>query len=105
MKAVALPAIRLLAVRAVLAALPLVSLGLLCPVPSLILAVRRRRGADWWAFGAFSLVLAAWITWVQLTPDHTHGLSFVVDLTLIALSMGGASLHAWTAWPGRSGAR
>ncbi|MGH1555887.1 hypothetical protein ACRAWF_40845 [Streptomyces sp. L7] len=42
--------------------LPVVSLGLLCPVPSLVLALRRRTRADWLAFGGFTAVLAAWIT-------------------------------------------
>lgn len=45
--------------RAGLAALPVVSLGLLCPVPSLVLALRRGSRADRWVFGGFGAVLAA----------------------------------------------
>ncbi|MFK4148003.1 hypothetical protein [Streptomyces sp. NPDC004065] len=90
-------------VRAALAALPLLSLGLLCPVPSLVMAVRGRGGAGWWPFAAFSAVLAAWVAELALTPEDTHGPLFAADLLLISLSMAGASVHAWTAWPRRSG--
>ncbi|MEV7319261.1 hypothetical protein [Streptomyces sp. NPDC093970] len=60
--------------RAGFALLPLVSLGLLCNVPSLVLALRRRSRADWWAFAGFSAVLAAWVTDVELSPADSHGL-------------------------------
>ncbi|MFD8915091.1 hypothetical protein [Streptomyces sp. NPDC059575] len=90
---------RLFAVRAGAAALPLLSLGLLCPVPSLLLALRRRTRADWWAFAGFSVVLIAWTAEIELTPVDTHGVLFAVDLLLILLSMVGASLHAWAVWP------
>ncbi|OIK23494.1 hypothetical protein VT52_032390 [Streptomyces malaysiense] len=89
------------AARAAFAALPVVSMGLLCPVPSLVLAVRRGGRAHWLAFGAFSVVLAAWITDLQLTPSAGHGLSLAIDLPLIMLSMVAPSVHAWTAWPQR----
>lgn len=59
-KAVGLPVLRGRVVRAGFAVLPVVSLGLLCPVPSLVLALRRRRPADWPALAGFSAVLAAW---------------------------------------------
>jgi len=89
-------------VRAGLTALPLLSLGLLCPVPSLVMAVRGRGGGGrWWACAAFSAVLAAWLTELALTPEDTHGLLFANDLLLILLSTVGASAHAWTAWPRR----
>ncbi|MER5429273.1 hypothetical protein [Streptomyces sp. NPDC002588] len=87
------------AARIGFAALPVVSLGLLCPVPSLVLALRRRTRADWWAFAAFSAVLTAWGTELALTPVDTHGPLFALDLLLIALSMAGAAAHAWRAWP------
>ncbi|MFC4498595.1 MULTISPECIES: hypothetical protein [Streptomyces] len=103
MKVVAIPALRMTAVRAGFAVLPVISLGLLCNVPSLVLALRRRNRADWWAFAGFSAVLAAWITELGLTPVDTHGALFVSDLLLILLSMAGASLHAWMAWPRRAG--
>ncbi|MFF1547999.1 hypothetical protein [Streptomyces sp. NPDC058291] len=83
------------------ALLPVLSLGLLCPAPSLVLALRRRSRADWCAFGAFSAVLAAWITELSLTPVDTHGALFGLDLVLIALSTAGAATHAWRAWPQR----
>lgn len=91
--------------RAGFAALPVVSLGLLCPVPSLVLALRRRTRADWLAFAGFSVVLVAWITELVLTPDDTHGALFGVDLVLITLSMAVAPVHAWAAWPRRAGRR
>ncbi|MFF0163258.1 hypothetical protein ACFYRY_37870 [Streptomyces sp. NPDC005263] len=105
MKVFARPALRATAVRAGFAVLPLVSLGLLCPVPSLVLALRRRARADLWAFAGFSAVLVAWVTELQLTPDDTHGVLFASDLVLIMLSMGGASLHAWRVWPRRADRR
>jgi hypothetical protein len=89
------------AARIGFAALPVVSLGLLCPVPSLVLALRRRSRADWWAFAAFSAVLAAWAAELALTPDDTHGALFALDLLLITLSMAGAATHAWRVWPRR----
>ncbi|WP_234533442.1 hypothetical protein [Streptomyces shenzhenensis] len=99
MKVVAMAAVRGIAGRVGFAALPVLTLGLLCNVPSLVLALRRRTRADWWAFAGFSAVLAAWVTDVGLTPDDTHGLLFMADLLLILLSMAGASLHAWMMWP------
>lgn len=88
-------------VRAGFAALPVVSLGLLCPVPSLVLALCRRARADWWGFAGFSAVLAAWLTELALTPVDTHGPLLAVDVLLILLSMAGASTHAWNTWPRR----
>ncbi|MCI3272562.1 hypothetical protein [Streptomyces cylindrosporus] len=105
LKLPAAPALRLPAVRAGFAALPVLSLGLLCPVPSLVLALRRRARADWLAFGGFSAVFVAWLTELALTPDDTHGALFGVDLLLITLSMAGAAAHAWTAWPRRAEGR
>ncbi|MEU2286016.1 hypothetical protein ABZ614_29470 [Streptomyces sp. NPDC013178] len=83
------------------ALVPVISLGLLCPVPSLVLALRRRSRADWWAFAGFSAVLAAWLTELALTPVDTHGPPFALDLLLILLSMAGAATHAWMSWPRR----
>ena len=100
--AVVRPPLRSFAVRVLFAALPVVSLGLLCPLPSLVLALLRGARADWWAFGAFGAVLAAWVAELELTPENTQGLLFAADLVLILLSMVGASLHAWKAWPRRT---
>jgi hypothetical protein len=105
LRATGAPVLRTPAVRAGFAALPVVSLGLLCPVPSLVLALRRRTRADWLAFAGFTAVLVAWITEIALTPVDTHGALFGVDLLLVTLSMAGASVHAWTAWPRRAGQR
>ncbi|SEE28551.1 hypothetical protein SAMN05216489_06085 [Streptomyces sp. 3213] len=103
LRASAAPVLRTPAVRAGFAVLPVVSLGLLCPVPSLVLALRRRTRAAWLAFAGFTAVLAAWITELALTPVDTHGALFGVDLLLVTLSMAGASAHAWRAWPRRAG--
>ena len=103
LRASAAPVLRTPAARAGFAVLPVVSLGLLCPVPSLVLALRRRTRADWLAFAGFTAVLAAWITELALTPVDTHGVLFGVDLLLVTLSMAGASAHAWRAWPRRAG--
>ncbi|MFE9597647.1 hypothetical protein [Streptomyces hokutonensis] len=103
LRASAAPVLRTPAARAGFAVLPVVSLGLLCPVPSLVLALRRRTRADWLAFAGFTAVLAAWITELALTPVDTHGALFGVDLLLVTLSMAGASAHAWRAWPRRAG--
>ncbi|MGW3101189.1 hypothetical protein [Streptomyces sp. NPDC001100] len=103
LRASAAPVLRTPAVRAGFAVLPVVSLGLLCPVPSLVLALRRRTRTAWLAFAGFTVVLAAWITELALTPVDTHGALFGVDLLLVTLSMAGASAHAWRAWPRRAG--
>ncbi|WP_019066673.1 hypothetical protein [Streptomyces hokutonensis] len=103
LRASAAPVLRTPAARAGFAVLPVVSLGLLCPVPSLVLALRRRTRAAWLAFAGFTAVLAAWITELALTPVDTHGALFGVDLLLVTLSMAGASAHAWRAWPRRAG--
>jgi hypothetical protein len=96
------PVVRSFTVRVAFAAVPVLSLGLLCPLPSLFLALLRGSRADWLAFGAFSAVLAAWITELSLTPDETHGALFLADVLLVLLSMLGASLHAWRTWPRRA---
>ncbi|WP_460066458.1 hypothetical protein [Streptomyces sp. YKOK-I1] len=81
------------------AALPVLSLGLLCPVPSLVLALRRRTRADRRASAFFGAVLAAWTAERALTPVDTHGALFGLDVLLIALSTAGAATHAWRVWP------
>ncbi|WP_328481458.1 hypothetical protein OHS71_24265 [Streptomyces sp. NBC_00377] len=102
--AVAGAALRTPVARVGFALLPVLSLGLLCPVPSLVLALRRRSRADWSAFVTFSAVLAAWLTELALTPVDTHGALFALDALLIALSTAGAATHAWRAWPSRPAA-
>ncbi|WP_329410732.1 hypothetical protein OG802_14455 [Streptomyces sp. NBC_00704] len=99
--AVAGAALRTPAARVGFALLPVLSVGLLCPVPSLVMALRRRSRADWSAFAAFSVVLAAWLTELALTPIDTHGALFALDALLIASSTAGAATHAWRTWPRR----
>ncbi|MFF7213161.1 hypothetical protein ACFZAU_21890 [Streptomyces sp. NPDC008238] len=88
-----------LAARLGAAAVPVVSLGLLSPLPALLIALRRGRRADWTAFGVFCLVLVAWALDLALTPESTHGPEFAVDVLLILLSMVVAPVHAWKFWP------
>ncbi|MFC0846016.1 MULTISPECIES: hypothetical protein [Streptomyces] len=87
------------AARAGLALLPFASLGLLCPVPSLVIAVKRHRSADWVAFAVFCAVWVSWVLQLATTPDTTHGMRFAADVLLIGLSTAGAAAHAWKAWP------
>ncbi len=89
--------------RLLLAALPVVSLGLLSPVPSLVIAVRRGARADWSAFAAFTAVALAWVMQIALTPEETHGLQFAADLLLLLLSTAGAAVHCLIAWPSAKG--
>ncbi|WP_455351352.1 hypothetical protein [Streptomyces sp. SYSU K217416] len=85
--------------RVLLAALPVASLGLLSPVPSLVIAVRRGARADWSAFAAFTAVALAWILQIAFTPEETHGFQFAADLLLLLLSTAGAAVHCLLAWP------
>ncbi|WP_369376222.1 hypothetical protein [Streptomyces sp. cg36] len=82
-----------------LALLPFVTLGLLCPVPSLVVAVKRHRAADWVAFAIFCAVWVSWVVQLATTPDDTHGTRFAADVLLIGLSTAGAAVHGWLAWP------
>src|SRR5437899_2178701 len=58
--------------RGLLALVPLGSLGLLCPVPSAVLAARRRGRADWVAFAGFTVL---WVVWAGMEDASlaTHG--------------------------------
>lgn len=85
--------------RMLLAAIPVASLGLLSPVPSLVIAARRGARADWAAFAAFTAVALAWILQIALTPEETHGFQFVADLLLLLLSTAGAAVHCLLTWP------
>ncbi|MGR6970889.1 hypothetical protein ACU639_15020 [Streptomyces cynarae] len=79
--------------RAALAAVPLLSLGMLGAVPSLVLAFRRGTRADWLAALVFSVVNVAWLFQVMLTPVDTHGLQYAADVLLLSASTLGAALH------------
>ncbi|MCP3820580.1 hypothetical protein NLX86_21520 [Streptomyces sp. A3M-1-3] len=91
--------------RVLLAALPVASLGLLSPVPSLVIAVRRGARADWLAFAAFTAVTMAWILQIAFTPEETHGFQFAADLLLLLLATAGAAVHCLLAWPSAETAR
>ena len=107
---------RPMTVRAGAAAVPVVSPGPPCPVPSLVIAPRRGSRADRGVFGAFGPVLAAGLVELAPTPDATHGGAFATDVPLTRpiplsplpslcplplLSTGAASVPAWKVWPRR----
>ncbi|TDU77816.1 hypothetical protein [Streptomyces sp. KS 21] len=79
--------------RVLLAAVPVLSLGVLGAVPSLAIAWRRGARADWLAALVFTAVTVGWWFQIGLTPEETHGLRFGVDALLLSLSTVGAALH------------
>ncbi|MFD6890618.1 hypothetical protein [Streptomyces sp. NPDC059957] len=79
--------------RALLAAVPVLSLGVLGAVPSLVIARRRGARADWLAALLFGCVTVAWWFQIALTPEETHGWQFGIDVLLLFLSTAGAALH------------
>lgn len=80
--------------RVLLAAVPVVTLGVLSFVPSLALAVRRQRAGDWVAFAGFAAANVAWVLWAALTPEETRGAEFAADLLLVLVTTLGAAAHA-----------
>ncbi|QFZ75911.1 hypothetical protein GFH48_23975 [Streptomyces fagopyri] len=89
------------AVRAGLAAVPVVGPGPRCPVPSLVIALRRGGRADRGVFGAFRLGHAARLMGIAPTPDTTRGGEFAAHAPLIPLSVVAASARAREVWPRR----
>ncbi|MEV7865817.1 hypothetical protein AB0P17_06875 [Streptomyces sp. NPDC088124] len=87
-------ALTAVAPRALLAAVPVASLGILGFVPSLVIAIRRRGRAHWLISGAFTAVTVAWVAQIALTPDETHGLEFLADMALLLTTTAGAALHS-----------
>ncbi|MEU0831563.1 hypothetical protein [Streptomyces sp. NPDC005969] len=85
-----------------MAVVPLVTLGVFGLVPSFVMAVRRRRLADWLACGVFTALSVAWMLRIALTPDETEGLGFAVDLLLLLATTFGATVHTLLAWPLRA---
>lgn len=79
--------------RVLLAAVPVVTLGMLSFVPSLVIAARRRRPGDWAAFAGFAAADAAWVLWAALTPEETRGAEFAADLLLVLVTTLGAAAH------------
>ncbi|WP_175439031.1 hypothetical protein [Streptomyces vilmorinianum] len=88
--AAALPGIR---ARLALAVVPLLSLGVLGVVPSLVLALRRGTRGDWLAAVAFTAVTVGWWFQVGLTPEGTRGAQFALDVLLLFGSTVGAAVH------------
>ncbi|MGW0939565.1 hypothetical protein [Streptomyces sp. NPDC002666] len=84
--------------RVLLAAVPVVTLGMLSFVPSLVIAARRRRTADWLACAGFTAANVAWLLWAALTPEETQGAEFAADLLLVLGTTLGAAAHALFAW-------
>ncbi|MFE9782372.1 hypothetical protein ACFYPA_30020 [Streptomyces sp. NPDC005775] len=87
--------------RVLLAAVPVVTLGMLSFVPSLAIAARRRRAGDWAAFAGFAAANVAWVLWAALTPEETRGAEFAADLLLVLVATLGAAAHgllAGTSW-------
>lgn len=85
--------------RALLAAVPVVSLGMLGAVPSYVIASRRGRRADWVAAIVFTAATVGWLFQAALTPVETHGVQFALDLVLLGFASVGASLHCLFARP------
>lgn len=79
--------------RILLASVPVLSLGVLGAVPSLVIAWRRGARADWLAALVFTAVTVGWWFQIALTPDETHGWRFGVDALLLFSSTVGAALH------------
>ncbi len=86
--------------RVLMALVPVLSLGLLCAVPSVVMAIRHRSRANGIACGFFAAVTVAWVVDLGLTPESAHGLEFVGDTLLELVSMAGAAVHCLLAWPG-----
>ncbi|MFC9385261.1 hypothetical protein [Streptomyces venezuelae] len=80
-------------VRIGLALVPLLSLGVLGFVPSLTLALWRGTRADRLAAVLFAAVSVGWCLQIALTPEETHGFSYLLDVVLLAASTLGAAAH------------
>ncbi|WP_307126653.1 hypothetical protein [Streptomyces sp. B1I3] len=91
--------------RVLVAVVPVATLGMLAFVPSLVIALRRRRAADWLVCAGFTAVAVAWCAWAALSPVETHGTGFALDLLLLLGATLGAAAHALFGWhtPERTG--
>ncbi|MEW2634828.1 hypothetical protein AB0903_25090 [Streptomyces sp. NPDC048389] len=87
------PPSRAMVPRVLLALVPVATLGLLSPVPALVIAVRRRTASAWLVFAGFTALAAAWLVQVERTPDETHGVQFAADLVLLLACTVGAAVH------------
>ncbi|MEW1721107.1 hypothetical protein [Streptomyces sp. NPDC093109] len=91
--------VRTIAPRTALATVPVLSLGTLGFVPSLVIAARRRERADWIIGALFGAATIGWILRIALTPVDTEGLSLLADFLLLLVSTLGASVHGLLAYP------
>ncbi|MFD7614788.1 hypothetical protein [Streptomyces sp. NPDC059828] len=85
--------------RVLLAAVPVLSLGMLGAIPSYVIASRRGTRADWVAAIVFTAATVGWVFQAALTPVETHGGQFALDLVLLGVASFGASLHCLFARP------
>ena len=81
------------ATRIFLILVPVWSVGLLSPVPSLLLAVRRHKPADWAAFAGFTVAWMLWVTVLAYWPDEGSGVQFAGSFMLLMVHTVGAALH------------
>ncbi|WP_329119701.1 hypothetical protein [Streptomyces sp. NBC_01353] len=93
------PALPGLRARLALAVVPLLSLGVLGLIPSLVLALRRGTRGDWLAAVAFTALSVGWWFQVALTPEVTHGAQFALDVLLLFGSTLGATAHCLAVRP------
>ncbi|MEU9862729.1 hypothetical protein AB0D99_17840 [Streptomyces sp. NPDC047971] len=85
--------------RVALAVVPLLSLGVLGLVPSLVLALRRGTRGDWLAAVAFTALSVGWWFQVALTPEGTEGAQFALDVLLLGGSTLAATAHCLAVRP------
>ncbi|MBT2452944.1 hypothetical protein J7F03_39140 [Streptomyces sp. ISL-43] len=76
--------------------MPVLSLGVLGAVPSLVIAWRRGTRADWVTALAFGFAMVGWWFQAALTPVDTEGWQAGLDFLLLAVSTAGAAVHCLT---------
>ena len=76
--------------RAALGLVPVISVGLLSPVPSVVIAARHRRRADWVALAGFTLTWVLWVAALAEWPDGGTGLEFAATFVLLIVNTVGA---------------
>ncbi|MFB7371359.1 hypothetical protein ACFC0D_16100 [Streptomyces sp. NPDC056222] len=94
------PALPGLRARLALAVVPLLSLGVLGLIPSLVIALRRGTRGDWLAAVAFTALSVGWWFQVALSPEDTRGAQFALDVLLLFGSTLGATAHCLVVRPG-----
>lgn len=79
--------------RVLLSLVPVLSLGLLCAVPSLVIAVRQRSWAGWAGFGCFTAVTIAWVINTEFHKFDSSAWASVANVLLLLLATVGPMLH------------